>query len=346
MTSEPILEVENLVTQFHTDEGVVKAVDGNSFSLHKGEVLGIVGESGSGKSVTAMSVMQLIDKPGYIKAGTVRYKGEDLLEKSKAEMRQIRGNDIAMMFQDPMTSLNPVYTIGSQISRVIRKHTDASKPEARDRTIELLGDVGIPEPAARVDDYPHQFSGGMRQRVLLAMAISCDPEILIADEPTTALDVTIEAQIFELIDRLQEKYGMSVILITHDLGVVAGSCDRVAVVYAGRIVERAGVEELFESPRHPYTRGLMRSIPNLRSSESRLTPIKGQIPDLTALPSGCSFHPRCVHATEECTQRDPELRAVETNREAACIHALGYSNPATTRTATDSAATDGGVSNE
>ncbi|WP_435158218.1 ABC transporter ATP-binding protein [Haladaptatus sp. DFWS20] len=346
MTSEPILEVEELVTQFHTEEGVVKAVDGNSFTLHKGEVLGIVGESGSGKSVTAMSVMRLIDEPGYIKEGTVRYKGEDLLTKSKAEMRQIRGNDIAMMFQDPMTSLNPVYTIGSQISRVIRKHTDATKAEARERTIELLGDVGIPEPSARVDDYPHQFSGGMRQRVLLAMAISCDPEILIADEPTTALDVTIETQIFDLIDRLQKKYGMSVILITHDLGVVAGSCDRVAVVYAGRIVERAGVNDLFESPRHPYTRGLMRSIPNLRSTESRLTPIEGQIPDLTTLPAGCSFHPRCVHATEECEQTDPDLRAVEADREVACIHALGYSQATMTRNASDSVTTDGGVSNE
>ncbi|MFC6799639.1 MULTISPECIES: ABC transporter ATP-binding protein [unclassified Haladaptatus] len=346
MTSEPILEVENLVTQFRTEEGVVKAVDGNSFTLYKGEVLGIVGESGSGKSVTAMSIMRLIDEPGYIKEGTVRYKGEDLLTKSKAEMREIRGNDIAMMFQDPMTSLNPVYTIGSQISRVIRKHTDATKATARERTIELLSDVGIPEPATRVDDYPHQFSGGMRQRVLLAMAISCDPEILIADEPTTALDVTIEAQIFDLIDRLQEKYRMSVILITHDLGVVAGSCDRVAVVYAGRIVERAGVHDLFNSPRHPYTRGLMRSIPNLRSNESRLTPIEGRIPDLTALPTGCSFHPRCIHATEECSQTDPDLREVEAGREAACIHALGYNQATMTQNTNNSASTEGGVSND
>lgn len=346
MSSEPLLEVENLVTQFRTEEGIVKAVDGNSFTLKKGEMLGIVGESGSGKSVTALSVMGLIDDPGYIKSGTIRYNGDDLLEKSNKQMRNIRGNKIAMVFQDPMTSLNPVYTVGQQIARVIRKHRDVSKSQARERTIELLEDVGIPEAAARVDDYPHKFSGGMRQRVLLAMAISCEPEILIADEPTTALDVTIEAQIFDLLEDLQEKYGMSVILITHDLGVVAGTCDRVAVVYAGRIVERAEVEDLFESPRHPYTRGLMRSIPNLRSAESRLTPIEGQIPDLASLPTGCSFHPRCVHATEECTETDPELREVEPGREAACIHARGYNQSDMNQAHVDLAETDGGRSDE
>ncbi|WP_255197727.1 ABC transporter ATP-binding protein [Halorarius litoreus] len=350
MSSDPILEVENLVTQFQTEEGVVKAVDHNSFSLQRGEVLGIVGESGSGKSVTAMSIMGLIEHPGEIKAGEIRYNGEDLLSKSDAEMRAIRGNEIAMVFQDPMTALNPVYTVGSQIQRIIRKHTDTTKQAARERTIELLDDVGIPEAEARVDDYPHQFSGGMRQRVLIAMAISCDPEILIADEPTTALDVTIEAQIFELLDRLQEKYGMSIILITHDLGVVAETCDRVAVVYAGRIIERAAVDDLFESPRHPYTRGLMRSIPNLRSAVSRLTPIEGRIPDLSALPPGCSFHPRCVHATEECRQIDPGLRTVAPGREAACIHAQGYGPYETTTgvdgDGADAVASDGGVDDE
>ncbi|KAB1187489.1 MULTISPECIES: ABC transporter ATP-binding protein [Haloferax] len=323
-TSEPVLEIRDLVTQFYTDEGTVKAVDGSSFDLYEGETLGIVGESGSGKSVTALSMMQLVDSPGQIVDGTIRYRGEDLLEKSESEMRSIRGNDIAMMFQDPMTSLNPVFTVGDQISRVIRTHQDVSDEEAKARTIELMEDVGIPEPTSRIDNYPHQFSGGMRQRALLAMAISCEPDVLIADEPTTALDVTIETQIFNVLDKLQEKYGMSIILITHDLGVVAGTCDRVAVAYGGRIVERAGVDDLFENPRHPYTRGLMRSIPRLTDDTDRLTPVEGDVPNLVNLPSGCSFHPRCPHATEECRKVDPELREVEPGREAACIRAKGY----------------------
>ncbi|WP_435320838.1 ABC transporter ATP-binding protein [Haloarchaeobius sp. TZWSO28] len=346
MSSDPILAVNDLETRFYTEEGVVEAVDGNSFDLHEGEMLGIVGESGSGKSVTAMSIMGLIEDPGRIEGGEILYRGEDLLQKSKKEMRSIRGNEIAMVFQDPMTSLNPVYTVGSQISRIIRKHQGASKAEARERTIELLADVGIPEPAARVDDYPHQFSGGMRQRVLIAMAISCDPEILIADEPTTALDVTIEAQIFEVLEKLRDKYGMSVILITHDLGVVAGTCDNVAVVYAGHIVERASVDDIFESPRHPYTRGLMRSIPKLRHDEDRLTPIEGNVPDLTALPSGCSFHPRCVHATADCRRIDPDLREVETGRQAACIHARGYGPYETETDESDTSAMIGGGTDE
>ncbi|MCO8243772.1 MULTISPECIES: ABC transporter ATP-binding protein [unclassified Haladaptatus] len=324
MTAEAVLRVEDLVTRFYTEEGVVKAVDGNSITLHEGEILGIVGESGSGKSVSALSIMGLIDSPGRIESGTIRYRGEDLLEKTDEEMRRLRGDKISMVFQDPMSSLNPVYTVGSQIARVVREHRGVSKRDARERTIELMREVGIPEPEARVDNYPHEFSGGMLQRALLAMAISCDPDVLIADEPTTALDVTIEAQIFEVLDDLQEKYGMSIILITHDLGVVAGTCDRVAVAYAGRIVERATVDALFENPRHPYTRGLMRSIPRVRGGRSRLTPIEGQVPNLTALPSGCSFSPRCVHATEECRTYDPELRTVEPGREAACIHARGY----------------------
>ncbi len=343
--SDPILSVRDLVTRFYTDEGTVKAVDGSSFDLHEGETLGIVGESGSGKSVTALSVMQLVDEPGRIEQGSVLYGGDDLLEKSEAEMRAIRGNEISMMFQDPMTSLNPVFTIGEQISRVILRHQDVSKREARERTVSLMKDVGIPEPEARVDSYPHQFSGGMRQRALLAMAISCEPDVLIADEPTTALDVTIEAQIFEVLDDLQEKYGMSIILITHDLGVVAGTCDRVAVAYGGRIVERASVDDLFENPRHPYTRGLMRSLPTLRGEMDRLVPVKGDVPNLAALPSGCSFHPRCPHATDACREYDPELRSVEPNREAACIHARGYgpiSNEKETGQRTETAA-DGGV---
>ncbi|WP_458209251.1 ABC transporter ATP-binding protein [Haladaptatus sp. NG-SE-30] len=348
--SDPVLSVHDLVTRFYTDEGTVKAVDGSSFDLHEGETLGIVGESGSGKSVTALSIMKLIDDPGRIESGEILYRGDDLRHKSEREMRQIRGNDIAMVFQDPMTSLNPVFTVGQQIGRVVRTHHDVSDSEARQRAIELMADVGIPEPESRVDNYPHQFSGGMRQRALLAMAISCDPDILIADEPTTALDVTIEAQIFDVLDDLKEKYGMSIILITHDLGVVAGSCDRVAVAYAGRIVERATVEELFENPRHPYTRGLMRSIPRLRGGRSRLTPIEGNVPNLTALPDGCSFHPRCPHATESCKQYDPELRTVAPGREAACIHAAGYGSisggPTTGDGTAREAATDGGETNE
>ncbi len=345
---DPVLAVEDLTTRFHTEEGTVKAVDGVSFSLYEGETLGIVGESGSGKSVTALSVMGLIDSPGRIERGTVRYRGEDLLEKSEAEMRGIRGNEVAMVFQDPMTSLNPVFTVGRQIGRVLQEHTDRSAEQARARTIELMADVGIPDPESRVDDYPHQFSGGMRQRALLAMAISCDPDVLIADEPTTALDVTIEAQIFEVLDDLQTKYGMSVVLITHDLGVVAGTCDRVAVAYAGRIVERATVDDLFANPRHPYTRGLMRSIPRLRANTDRLTPIEGTVPNLTNLPSGCSFHPRCPHATEVCTQYDPELRTVEPEREAACVHARGYGSldQSPTTAARDDLTADGGEDRE
>ena len=346
----PVLSVSNLVTRFDTETGTVKAVDGVSFDLHDGEMLGIVGESGSGKSVTALSILGLVESPGRIERGTVSYRGEDLLEKSDATLRDVRGNDIAMVFQDPMSSLNPVFTVGTQISRVVREHTDRSEAEARTRAVELMTDVGIPDADSRVDDYPHQFSGGMRQRVLLAMAISCDPDVLIADEPTTALDVTIEAQIFEVLDDLQAKYGMSVVLITHDLGVVAGTCDRVAVAYAGRIVERAAVDDLFENPRHPYTRGLMRSIPRLRADADRLTPIEGTVPNLTALPSGCSFHPRCPHATTVCTQYDPEMRTVAPEREAACLHARGYGavdgdreTPAPGPDGRDDVAADGGA---
>jgi oligopeptide/dipeptide ABC transporter ATP-binding protein len=341
--AEPVLDVRNLETRFHTEEGTVDAVDGVSYSVYEGETVGVVGESGSGKSVTALSIMGLIDSPGRIEGGEVYYRGENLLEKSDAEMRDIRGNDIAMVFQDPMTSLNPVFTIGQQITRVIRQHRDVTEREAKERTITLMEDVGIPEPASRVDNYPHEFSGGMRQRALLAMAIACDPDLLIADEPTTALDVTIEAQIFEVLEDLQEEYGMSIVLITHDLGVVAGTCDRVAVAYAGRIVERAGVEELFENPKHPYTRGLMRSIPRLRGGTERLTPIEGSVPNPVSLPPGCSFHPRCPHATDLCREYDPEIREVEPGRETACVHARGYGGVRESATGGGSpAAADGG----
>lgn len=322
--TEPILEVENLTTHFETERGTVKAVDGVSFDLDRGETVGIVGESGSGKSVTAMTIMGLIDDAGNVKRGSVKYEGEELLDKSEKEMRSIRGNEIAMVFQDPMTSLNPTYTVGQQIDRVIRTHQDVSKSQAREKTIKLMEQVGIPEPHSRVENYPHQFSGGMRQRALIAMAISCEPDILIADEPTTALDVTIEAQIFDLLDDLQDQYGMSLVLITHDLGVVAGTCDRVNVMYAGRIVEKANNDDLFTEPRHPYTRGLLRSIPELRSESSKLTPIEGDVPNPAALPSGCSFHPRCPHAIPECQEYDPELREVVPEQEVACIRAEGY----------------------
>jgi peptide/nickel transport system ATP-binding protein len=348
--TEPILEVRDLVTRFYTEAGTVKAVDGSSFEIHEGQTLGIVGESGSGKSVTALSVMQLIESPGRIEGGDILYKGEELRDKTEEEMQKIRGNEIAMVFQDPMTSLNPVYTVGQQIRRVIRTHQDLPTDEIEEKAIELMSDVGIPEPEARVNDYPHQFSGGMRQRALLAMAISCDPDLLIADEPTTALDVTIETQIFNVLDDLQEKYGMSIMLITHDLGVVAGTCDTVGVAYAGRIVERGGVDELFANPRHPYTRGLMRSIPRLRADTDRLTPIEGDVPNLTALPPGCSFHPRCPHATDECMEYNPEMREVEEGREAACLHAEGYGEiPVSGAAASgddNTAVTDGGGADE
>jgi peptide/nickel transport system ATP-binding protein len=322
--SDAILSVRDLATYFYTEEGTVKAVDGVSFDLHEGETLGIVGESGSGKSVTALSVMNIVDSPGRVESGEVRYRGDDLLQRSEEEIRSIRGADISMVMQDPMTSLNPVFTVGYQISRVIREHESASKADAREQAVSLMREVGIPDAESRYDEYPHQFSGGMRQRILIAMAISCGPDVLILDEPTTALDVTIEAQIFDLIEELQAERNMSVILITHDLGVVAGVCDRVAVFYAGTVVERAPVDDLYENPKHPYTRGLMRSIPRLTTDIDRLSVIEGSVPNPAALPSGCSFHPRCPHATEECTEYDPELREVAPDREVACIHARGY----------------------
>jgi peptide/nickel transport system ATP-binding protein len=321
---DPVLSVRDLATHFHTEEGVVKAVDGISYDLYPGETLGIVGESGSGKSVSAMSVLNLVDSPGRVERGEVRFQGRDLLELDERALRDLRGNQISLVLQDPMSSLNPVDTVGYQIARVVRRHQGLSKRAARERAVELIDEMGIPEPESRVDEYPHQLSGGMRQRVLLAMAMSCEPDVLVLDEPTTALDVTIEAQIFELVDELQAAHDVAVILITHDLGVVAGACDRVAVFYAGRIVERAPVDELFARPKHPYTRGLMRSIPRLSADVDRLSPIAGTVPNLAALPSGCSFHPRCPHATDHCERYDPELRDVGGDSEAACLHAKGY----------------------
>jgi len=315
-----LLEIHNLVTRFHTEDGVVRAVDGNSLHVEAGETLGIVGESGSGKTVTALSVMGLIENPGRIERGSILFWGEELLGKSQREMQAIRGCEIAMVFQDPMNSLNPTVTVGDQIDRVLRFHTSLSREERGEGAVELLRQVEMPEPEKRIDNYPHQLSGGMRQRVLIAMAISCNPSLLILDEPTTALDVTIEAQIFELVDKLKDQYGMGIILITHDLAVVANSCDRVIVMYAGRIVEEAPVLALYEDPLHPYTRGLLNSIPQLdeERERERLPSIPGEVPELINLPRGCNFSPRCQIVEERCTCEDPLLVEVTPGRRVAC----------------------------
>jgi peptide/nickel transport system ATP-binding protein len=324
MAANTLLEVRDLSTNFTVETGVVNAVEGVELELTEGETLGIVGESGSGKSVTALSIMQLIDDPGEVATGEVLFKGEDLTEKPENALLDIRGDEISMVFQDPMTSLNPVFTVGQQMTRVILKHQDVSKTQARDRAVDLLDRVGIPEAEERIDSYPHEFSGGMRQRVLIAMAISCDPDVLIADEPTTALDVTIESQIFSLLEDLQAEFGMSLLLITHDLGVVADACDRMAVMYSGRIVERGDVETVFTDPKHPYTRGMMRAIPRLGTDSDRLSPIDGSLPNPENKPRGCYFHPRCPHATDVCREHRPELREVTPNRQSACLYADGY----------------------
>jgi len=313
----PLVEVEDLTVQFYTEDGVVRAVDGLDYQIESGEKFGVVGESGAGKSVSALSLMRLIEDPGEIKSGTIRFKGEDVMEMSESEVRDIRGNRIAMIFQDAQTALNPVYSVGEQISEVVRHHLDYSEAEARERTVELMGDVGIPDADARYSDYPHQFSGGMQQRVVIAMALSCNPDLLIADEPTTALDVTIEAKILDLLEELAEDYDTAVQLITHDLGVIAELCDRVMVMYAGKPVEKAPVDDLYYDPKHPYTVGLMSSIPRVGETRKRLQTIPGTMPDLVELPSGCSFHPRCPFAEEICAQKEPELIDVETGQAAA-----------------------------
>jgi peptide/nickel transport system ATP-binding protein len=301
-----LLEVNDLKTHFKTDDGVVRAVDGVSFSVEKGQTLGIVGESGSGKSVTCLTIMGLNPTRTATSSGTALWKGEDLLTASSKRLREIRGNEIAMIFQDPMTSMNPVYRIGAQISEAIRTHEDVSKQTARNRSVQLLRQVGIPQPEERVDDYPHQFSGGMRQRAMIAMALANNPDVLIADEPTTALDVTIQAQIIELIDKLKDDFNSSVILITHDLGVVADIADDIAVMYAGRIVEYGTKRQLFYDPQHPYTWGLLGSIPRLdKEKPERLASIAGAPPSLINLPQGCKFRPRCPHAFEKCTEHPP-----------------------------------------
>jgi oligopeptide/dipeptide ABC transporter ATP-binding protein len=303
-----LLEIENLRTYFTTDAGVARAVDGVSFTIEKGEVLGIVGESGCGKSVTSLSIMRLVpEPPGEIVAGSsVRFAGRELLELDEAGMRGVRGNDIAMIFQEPMTSLNPVYPVGEQIAETLRVHRRMHRSEARARAVEMLRLVGIAEPAERARDYPHQLSGGQRQRVMIAIALACEPELLIADEPTTALDVTIQAQILDLLASLRARLGMAMLLITHDLGVVAEVCDRVVVMYAGQIVEEGRVADIFRDPRHPYTQGLMQAMPRLGRRAERLTVIPGIVPSATAWPAGCRFHTRCPYAWELCVRQMPD----------------------------------------
>jgi len=303
-----LLEVRDLRTSFHTEDGIVKAVDGVSFSVEKGQTLGIVGESGCGKSVTCLTIMGLNAKRNTISSGEALWKGKDLLTMKPGELRDIRGNDISMIFQDPMTSLNPVHTIGKQLVEAVQLHRDVSKRVARSRALELLKAVGIPRAEQRIGDYPHQFSGGMRQRVMIAMALVNDPDLLIADEPTTALDVTTQAQIINLMKRLQADFGSAIIFITHDLGVIAETADDVLVMYAANVIEQATVDDLFVRPQHPYTWGLMGSLPRLGADVERLVQIPGQPPSLLRPPSGCRFHPRCPYVMEVCKTTFPELR--------------------------------------
>ena len=314
-----LLGVVDLRTVFLTDDGILQAVDGVSFSVNESERVAIVGESGSGKSVTAASIMRLIEPPGAIVGGRIVFKDRDLLELSEAEMQQIRGGEIAMIFQDPMTALDPMFTIGDQMVQTLRAHQEISRAAAREAAIDALNDVGIPNPGSRIDDYPHQFSGGMRQRVVIAMALMCRPSLLIADEPTTALDVTTQAQVFELMLTLAEDLKTAVILITHDLGVVAGFCETVQVMYAGRIMERGRASDVYRSPGHPYTTGLLRSVIRIdHDTKPRLEAIVGSPPSLIAPPSGCRFHPRCAHADALCATTDPVLTDLGGGRLSAC----------------------------
>jgi oligopeptide transport system ATP-binding protein len=327
---ERLLHVENLQTEFHTAEGVVQAVNGISYDLNEGEILGIVGESGSGKSVSVLSLLRLLPQPpAEIKGGSAVFDGRDLLQISNQEIRSVRGNKIAMIFQDPMTSLNPVLKIGKQIGESLQLHLGMSEGQARERAIELLKHVGIPMAEQRVDQYPHQLSGGMRQRVMIAMGLSCNPRLLIADEPTTALDVTIQAQIIDLVRNLQRETNMAVIWITHDLGVVAGLADKVIVMYAGHVVEYAGVDDLFEDTRHPYTLGLLASLPELdEEGPAELKTVRGTPPDLTRLPPGCPFAPRCDYVFDRCLSENPPLRPFGGERHlAACWFDVNTGEP-------------------
>ncbi|WP_163971882.1 ABC transporter ATP-binding protein [Oceanobacillus halotolerans] len=318
--SDVVLELKDLHTHFFTDSGEVPAVDGVSLTVHKGEVVGVVGESGCGKSVTSLSVMQLVpNPPGKIVDGEINFKDENLVHASKKRMKEIRGNEIAMIFQEPMTSLDPLFTIGNQLIEGLRLHEKISKKEARNRSIELLKLVGIPRADQVVDEYPHQLSGGMRQRVMIAMSMACNPELLIADEPTTALDVTIQAQILDLMRNLNKEKETAIMLITHDLGVVAEICDRVVVMYAGKVIEEGTTREILKSPNHPYTKGLIRSLPNMKQKEQKLYSIPGTVPKPKMGRVGCRFAPRCEFAFERCFQEDPELFQLENNRSSRCF---------------------------
>lgn len=319
MSNDTIFQIKGLKTQFFTSKGIVPAVDGVDITVKKGEAVGVVGESGCGKSMTAMSVMQLLQYPGRVVDGQILLGGEDLLKKTKKEMDDIRGNKISMIFQEPMTSLNPVYTIGKQVSEAILTHENVSKEEAKKRTIDIFRKVGIPEPEKRYSVYPHQLSGGLRQRVMIGMAMVCNPQLMIADEPTTALDVTIEAQILYLMNRLQKEQGTAIVMITHNLGVVAESCDYVYVMYAGKIMEEAPVKELFKKPLHPYTFGLMNSIPKMTETKEHLYTIKGLVPNLLHLPKGCRFCPRCDKAMKICTMYQPDLYEAEHGHKVRCF---------------------------
>ena len=322
-----MLRIRNLVTSFRTDTGTLKAVDDVSFDVPEGVTVGLVGESGCGKSMTALSLLRLVPPPGRIESGQIEFRGRDLVTLPEKEMRAIRGNEISMIFQEPMTSLNPVYTVGAQIVEAVRLHQNKTRGQARDRALEMLRLVGIPSPETNIDAFPHQLSGGMRQRVMIAMALACEPKLLIADEPTTALDVTIQAQILAMLQRLQDRMKMSVVLITHDLGVVAEYADHVLVMYAGQIVESAPVRQLFAHPRHPYTRGLLQSVPGPRlrgAARVRLTTIDGMVPDLRNLPTGCRFADRCPLVVAACTLEEPELAPVmgeDDTQLARCIRA-------------------------
>ena len=316
----PLLEIRSLTTQFHTDDGIVRAVENIRFEIYPGEVLGVVGESGCGKSVTGLSILRLIPiPPGQIASGEIIFDGRDLLRLEEKEMEKVRGNEISMIFQEPMTSLNPVFTIGDQIMEAILLHQGPDKREARKKAIDMLGRVQIPSPEVKIDAYPHQLSGGMRQRAMIAMALSCQPKLLIADEPTTALDVTIQAQVIRLLKEIQREMEMAVMLISHDLGVVSEIADRVAVMYAGRIMEYGPLELIFARVRNPYTKGLLDSIPQLEEKKKRLITIPGQIPDPMNLPVGCTFHPRCFLRIEECKKAEPPLFQVNGDHYSRCI---------------------------
>ena len=321
LSKEKLIDVSNLKTHFFTEEGVVKAVDGVDFEIYPGETIGIVGESGCGKSVTSLSIMRLVESPpGRIVDGSIMFEGDDIVKKKQKEMRKIRGNDISMIFQEPMTSLNPVYTVGDQISEAILLHKDVNKKEAKKQAVDMLRKVGIPLPEQRVDEYPHQLSGGMRQRVMIAMALSCDPKLLIADEPTTALDVTIQAQILDLMNDLKQKFGMAIMMITHDLGVIAEVADRIAVMYAGKVMEYTDAVSLFKDPKHPYTWGLMHSIPRLDKDVEKLYAIPGMVPSPLDFPDGCKYNTRCELADEKCKAEEPPLEEIEDGHEVRCWH--------------------------